>query len=100
VLVADKIWNAAKNPLEARKWFSEGQSVTGYLELPDRVFVRPCALLYHRYGAPHFSERLEISEKDDAICKISDIDGRFHVPDEAMLGDRQECVGSLPVEVL
>lgn len=58
VLIADKVWNAAKNPLEAGKWFSEGQSVTRYLELTDSVFVMPRALLYHRYGAPHFSELL------------------------------------------
>ena len=45
-------------------------------------------------------ERLEVAQEHHRVGEIGDIHRRLHVADEAVLGDREEGRGALPVQVL
>ena len=50
-----------------------------------------------RLNAPR---RLEIPQQDHRIGEIGNVDGRLHVPDNAVLSNSQKRVDSLPVQIL
>jgi hypothetical protein len=97
---ADVNRNSAQNTVKVVKWSAKRQAVLTNPELADRVFMLAGSLLDHRDGAPNSPFSLEKAQQYDRVCEVGNIDRRFHVADEPMLGDRKECGYAQPIQEL
>ena len=92
--------HAAQHPLEVVQRGPNRNPAAIDLEFTNRIFMRPGALLDGRDGPPHAPQGLEVAKHDDRIGQIGDIDGRFHVADQAMLRHCHERRRALAVQIL
>jgi len=76
------------------------RSVPRELKLTNSVFVGTRALLDDRYSAADATLRLEVTHENDAIGDVSNVDGRIHVANEAVLGDSYKRRDAVSIEVL
>ena len=53
-----------------------------------------------RNGTPDLAQCLEITQQNHGVGQIGDVDRCFHISDKPMLCDGQECVCSLPIQIL
>ncbi len=66
----------------------------------DGPLVGSAPLLENGEGLPEFSVRFEITEQEDCVGKIADVDGSIDaIANEAVLGKRKYCRNSLLIEI-
>ncbi len=69
-------------------------------EFADRIFVSAGTLLKHGNCAPHLPDRLKIAQQKDGIGEIGDVDGRLHIADQSMLGNRKKSRRAQTIQIL
>ncbi|MNN26879.1 hypothetical protein D3C81_1403990 [compost metagenome] len=52
-----------------------------------------------RNGPAHLAQGFEVTQQNDCVGQVGDVDRRLHVADQAVLGDRHEGRGALAIEV-
>src|SRR4029077_9283696 len=99
-LTAKILRNTAKDALELIEGRGDLEPGVINTKLANGVFVPTSSLFKHRDCASHFAERFKITQKKDRVGKIRDIHRGFHVSDQAMLRNSEECCCANTIKIL
>lgn len=79
---------------------ADRDAVSADPKLADGVFVGTRPLFHDRDRPTHSPKSFEVTQQQNRIGQVGNIYGRFHLANQAMLCDREECCRSLSIEEL
>ena len=86
--------------MEGIERFAELQAAIGHLKFANGVLVLAGALLYDGDRTPNPSQGFEVSEKNNRIRQIGNVDRSLHFPKKPVLGHRKKGIRTLAVQIL
>ena len=90
---------SAEDTVEAAEWFAHLDLPIFQSELSKAALVRAAPLFDDGNGLFHSSLGFEVTQENDRIGKISEVDGRLHVGDEPLLGKNHQSEDALMIKV-
>ena len=86
--------------MEGIERFAELQATIGHLKFANGVLMLAGALLYDGDRTPNPSQGFKVSEKNNRVRQIGNIDRSPHFSKKPVLSHRKEGISALPVQIL